>query len=260
MPSSSKPLALSIALFAAACGPAVAPADGTGGASTGPVVSDETTAALPSSPPPPSDSSESTDGALDDGSLDDGAVDGDSGSSSAGASFLPDPDGGLGYQCDLLTQDCPPGEKCVPWANDGGTTWNAYRCSPIDADPGEPGDPCTVEVSPTSGIDDCELGTMCWNVDPRTNTGVCVALCTGDLAAPICEDPQTHCAISGVGVLALCLPTCHPFVQDCAENEGCYPNSDHWECHPSTATAAARRRWGNSVVAGGVVMKGVPRS
>lgn len=85
----------------------------------------------------------------DDGAGEDGA--------GTGGLFLSEPDGGgTGFECDVFAQDCPPGEKCVPWANDGGGVWNATRCSPVDDDPAAPGEPCTVEGGPTSGIDDCD--------------------------------------------------------------------------------------------------------
>ena len=47
--------------------------------------------------------------------------------------------------CDLWAQDCPVGEKCMPWANAGGPAWNDARCTPLDSQPGQPGDACTVE-------------------------------------------------------------------------------------------------------------------
>ena len=81
------------------------------------------------------------------------------------------------FECDLLTQDCPIGEKCTPWSYDGGMAWNGTRCSPVVAMPGAPGDPCTVEGSPWSGLDDCAGGSMCWDADPRTGMGECVAQC-----------------------------------------------------------------------------------
>ena len=36
--------------------------------------------------------------------------------------FIPNPDvgGGTSIPCDLYTQDCPAGDKCMPWGNDGG--------------------------------------------------------------------------------------------------------------------------------------------
>ena len=110
-------------------------------------------------------------------------------------------DGPDGYECDIWQQDCPRGEKCMPWANDGGTEWNSTRCSPIAEGPGQPADVCLVEGSATSGIDDCDLGLVCWQVDPKTNQGVCHALCgpggtcEGALACaahdfvPLCVEP-----------------------------------------------------------------------
>ncbi|HWB82430.1 MAG TPA: hypothetical protein VG755_46025 [Nannocystaceae bacterium] len=137
------------------------------------------------------------------------------------------PDGGnLPFECDIWAQDCQDGEKCMPWANDGTNTWNATRCSPLDVNPQQPGEPCTVEGSGVSGIDSCELGTMCWNVDPETNEGVCVDFCEGSEANPVCEDAATECFISNDGVLILCLPPCDPFFQGCGEGQGCYPTND----------------------------------
>ena len=60
---------------------------------------------------------------------------------SSGGSFLVEIDGVIDEnQCNPFTQDCPEGEKCMPWANDGGGSWNATRCSPISDNPGEPGE------------------------------------------------------------------------------------------------------------------------
>ena len=153
-----------------------------------------------------------------------------------GAVFLVPPDGGgVSFECDLFAQDCPEGEKCMPWANDGGSSWNATRCSPIDDNPGQPGDECTVEGSGTSGIDSCDLGSMCWDVDPETNIGSCVPMCTGDEANPICEDPDTSCSIANDGAIVLCLPACDPILQDCPEGQACYPIQDAWVCAPDAS-------------------------
>jgi hypothetical protein len=153
--------------------------------------------------------------------------------------FLLEPDGGgVSFECDIFAQDCPEGEKCMPWANDGGTVWNATRCSPIDDNPGQPGDECTVEGSGTSGIDTCDLGSMCWDVDGKTNVGTCVAMCTGDEANPICEDPATSCAIANDGAIVLCLLSCDPILQDCAEGQACYPIQDAWSCAPDASGEA----------------------
>jgi hypothetical protein len=161
---------------------------------------------------------------------------GDSGSGGDGVVFLLEPDGGgVSFECDLFAQDCPDGEKCMPWANDGGGAWNATRCSPVDDNPGQAGDECSVEGSGTSGIDSCDLGVMCWDVDQETNMGTCVAMCTGDTANPICEDPDTTCSIANDGAIVLCLPVCDPILQDCAEGQACYPVAEDWVCGPDAS-------------------------
>jgi len=151
--------------------------------------------------------------------------------------FIEDPDGGgVSFECDVIAQDCPAGEKCMPWANDGGGSWNATRCSPVEVAPDQVGDPCTVEGSGTSGIDSCDLGQMCWDVDAETNLGTCVAMCTCSFENPICDVPNTVCSISNDGALALCLGVCNPLDPDaCAEGQGCYPAADLFQCVPDAS-------------------------
>lgn len=157
------------------------------------------------------------------------------GSSSSGeidpsVGFIAFPDGGSVFECSPWEQDCPEGEKCMPWADDGGNSWNALRCSPLDPTPAAVGDACTVEGSGVSGIDDCDLGAMCWAVDPETNQGTCLAFCTGTPDAPACDDPTTQCTIENGGVLILCLPSCDPLLQDCADGDECIPSNDTFVC------------------------------
>jgi hypothetical protein len=142
------------------------------------------------------------------------------------------PPGSGDDSCDTWSQDCASGLKCMPWANDGGGSWNATRCSPLDPLPALIGAPCTVEGSGVSGIDDCELGAMCWDVDPETNTGTCVGMCLGSESSPLCTDPTLTCVISNEGVLALCLPACDPLAQDCSRGKGCYSFGDNVACAP----------------------------
>jgi len=152
--------------------------------------------------------------------------------SSTGQAFLVPPDGGAGgEECDVWTQDCPEGEKCMPWANDGGSSWNATRCSPVSENPGQVGDECTVEGSGVSGIDSCDLGSMCYYVDPETNVGTCVGFCLGSEDAPVCE-PGFLCSISNDGVLILCRRECDPLLQDCMGSAACLPanGSDGFVC------------------------------
>ena len=149
--------------------------------------------------------------------------------------FIEEKDGWGDPECDIFAQDCPPGEKCMPWANDGGGSWNATRCSPIDENPDPVGEPCTVEGSGVSGIDSCVAGSMCWDVDPDTLEGYCVAFCTGDEANPMCEDPTTTCVLGSDGPLALCIPNCNPLEQACPAGDGCYPVNDTFNCVPDAS-------------------------
>jgi hypothetical protein len=149
-----------------------------------------------------------------------------------GTTFILQPDVVGGVDCDVWSQDCPDGEKCMPWANNGGNSWNAAKCAPADDNAAEVGDACLVQGSGVSGIDNCVVGSMCWNVDPETNEGTCVAFCSGTEANPICEDPGTSCNILNDGVLILCLPNCDPLIQDCNDGEACYPTNDAFSCVP----------------------------
>jgi hypothetical protein len=221
-----------IAVLACACGPVVdigadatsGDASTTGGASTlttsgadeHATVSDEVTTVQPDPPPPVTTDGESTTSTND-----------------PSADFILNPDGGtISDPCDPWAQDCPRGEKCMPWANDGGHAWNDTRCSPIAEDPREVGESCTVEGSGVSGIDDCVISSMCWNVDPETNMGECVGFCQGSEANPTCADPCTECTIYSDGTLILCYPACDPLAQDCGEGQACYPTSASFTCSP----------------------------
>lgn len=151
-----------------------------------------------------------------------------------------DPDGGpITVECDVWSQDCPKGEKCVPWANDGGDRWNAAHCSPIARDPQDPGESCAVEGSAQSGIDDCVEGAVCWHVDDATLDGTCVAQCGGSEAAPECADGLA-CMIANEGVLTLCLPTCHPVMPDCLAYEVCVFVGDGFFCAPDDSGDAGQ--------------------
>lgn len=148
----------------------------------------------------------------------------DSGNDTEDQGFIQDPDGGGGVavECDVWTDDCPKGEKCMPWANDGGNSWNATRCSPLDENPGQVGDACMVEGSGVSGIDTCDSRSMCYYVDSDTNEGICVGFCEGTPQAPTC-DTGYICTIVNDGVLTLCRPECDPLLQDCDGSAACLP-------------------------------------
>jgi hypothetical protein len=151
----------------------------------------------------------------------DGTSDTDASDDSA---FLGDPD--VGADCDLFSQNCPAGQKCMPWAINDDGWFNATKCSPIAPDPKEPGEPCTVEGDWLSGVDDCDLGSMCWYVDTDTNMGECLAMCTGEQDSYTCEDPCKTCFIYDGGFVQLCFPSCDPVLQDCEGNTAvCFPYS-----------------------------------
>lgn len=124
-------------------------------------------------------------------------------------------------ECSTLAQDCPTGEKCMPWAATGGS-WNGTRCTPIAAQTRSVGERCRVEGSAVSGVDDCAPGSMCWDVDAFTNAGYCIELCGGEGGSAACENVDT-CTMANGGALAVCLPECDPLEQDCPSGEGCYP-------------------------------------
>jgi hypothetical protein len=150
--------------------------------------------------------------------------------------FITDPDGGgVSIECSIWDQDCDEGEKCAPWANDGGSAWNATKCVPVDANPSQVGDSCTVEGSGVSGVDTCDVSSMCWDVDPETNEGTCIAFCSGSENAPVCDDPTTSCSIANEGVLTLCLPSCDPLSQDCPDGQACYPIDNSFVCAPDAS-------------------------
>jgi len=140
--------------------------------------------------------------------------------------FLFDPDcpdmGAASLECDVFAQDCPEGQKCTAWADDGGDAWNATKCAPVAETPGAPGDACLVEGGAVSGIDDCDRGAMCFFVDPDTAAGTCTRLCTGTADAPVCPQATT-CVISNDGVLNLCLQTCDPDAPTCPQGQTCQP-------------------------------------
>ncbi|HWB75674.1 MAG TPA: hypothetical protein VG755_11985 [Nannocystaceae bacterium] len=138
-------------------------------------------------------------------------------------------------ECDVWMQDCPEGEKCVPWANDGGEVWNATRCAPVEPDPDLPGEACQVEGSPFSGIDTCALGSICWNVDLGTLEGTCVAQCIGSADNPLCADADQGCVTGDDTVLNLCLDFCDPITPACAVGETCIPSGDEFYCAPDAS-------------------------
>ena len=138
--------------------------------------------------------------------------------------------GSVNLECNLWEQDCPDDEKCMPWANDGGNIWNATRCTPLDPNPADVGEPCTVEERLASGIDNCKRHAMCLYVDSETLEGACIGLCTGSPSDPSCENDLEECWLPDESSLPLCFPPCHPLEQDCAPGYVCVPRGFGFSC------------------------------
>lgn len=156
---------------------------------------------------------------------------------SSGCGFLPcGVDVGVVDECDVWKQDCPEGQKCVPYASGGGT-FDAHKCVPVAPGAGGAGEPCTVEGSSVSGIDDCAKGLICWDVDGALH-GTCVPQCAGSLGAPVCP-ACSSCVVANDAVLTLCLPTCSPVLQDCPRGQHCIPWNDGFLCVVDEAGEAA---------------------
>jgi hypothetical protein len=231
---------LALALATAACGPLIEPEETQGSSDTGEDTSPPLTTTTIGTTTTTTVSTGPTTVSTDDGpamtSIDMTSADGDTTDDSVGSFYAVRPDGSEpAIECDLFAQDCPLGEKCMPWANDGGNTWNAARCTPLDPDPDAPGEPCTVEGSAVSGIDSCDIGVMCFDVDPRTNEGTCVAMCTGSPEVPLCTAPEQACLIANDGVIVLCFDVCDPLAPACDADMGCYPSDagDQFFCLPT---------------------------
>ncbi len=144
--------------------------------------------------------------------------------------FIFPPDGAVRpYECDFWEDECPRGEKCMPWSPGGGFSLDGTICAPIARDANAPGEPCT-RIDGPNGIDDCEAHAMCWNVDPDTEMGVCVAFCGGTPALPTCADEVLWCTHLGENFPMLCLEHCDPVMQNCSDGTGCYPAHNSFLC------------------------------
>ncbi len=216
-----------LVLLLAACGPAPSgPTDSgaegtaTAGTTTGPVPDPPATGPGPGTTvPPPGDTTSQP---------------GDVGNDTA-TGGLPD----LPEDCSLFDQDCPPGFKCIPFANDGGGSWNATRCDPVVDNPDQVDETCTLLVPGASGIDTCDVGSMCWDVDAETMEGTCIPFCMGSPEEPSCAEPCEECAITSDGVLTLCFGVCDPLLQNCPMGQACYPVVDSFTCVPDASEPGA---------------------
>mgnify|MGYP006921782934 CR=1 FL=1 len=81
--------------------------------------------------------------------------------------------------CDIFAQDCPEGEKCVPFASTDSGVWDGNKCVPVQGDQA-PGEDCTW-TGIVEATDDCDANSICWNAELVGDqyVGTCVAQCTG---------------------------------------------------------------------------------
>jgi hypothetical protein len=144
---------------------------------------------------------------------------------STGYTFIKPTDGGTGTkQCDQWIQDCPEGQKCMPYSGDGDNAWESLKCVPIVPNPDGLGDPCMVFGGGVSGEDTCDKHMLCWGVDWETGIGTCTAMCKGSPENPKCEQPMHYCHQYADGTLTLCFHLCDPLAQDCPNGKLCIPN------------------------------------
>jgi len=168
--------------------------------------------------------SASDDGALtDDGAADDAADDWTDGNDTWG-----NPPDVTNEPCEVLTQDCFPTHKCVPYATQPGTSsFDANKCMPILGDK-QWGEACTLS-SYSEAQDDCAGDGFCWKLKWVQGElhGVCVPFCAGTPQNLICP-LGWGCQFSGA--VAVCGHYCDPLVQDCPDSYGCYWVGNNFQC------------------------------
>jgi hypothetical protein len=169
----------------------------------------------------------STDGeAIDEASEATSASRGTSADADESTTVGPEPDVPAWDDCDPFEQDCPQGEKCVPFALRGESYYGDHKCVPVLGDQA-PGEPCTwggmVEAT-----DDCVAGSICWNVSPDAYE--CVAQCMGSADMPFCQDGLSCEFYASESDIFLCIDPCDPVVQDCDEGLGCYWANTDFNC------------------------------
>ncbi len=183
---------------------------------------------------PPASTSTSTGAPSEPGST--GSSTSSTGTSSTGdpgsttVDFIVPPDGGsgLGDTCNTFTQDCPAGQKCTTsYFQEYGDYLD--HCVDLHPQPLPVGQPC--ELSGEFGVDgdNCQLGALCWDPDPKTGIGMCVELCGGTEDNAVCQTPGTYCAYGKS--IQLCLQTCEPRDLDtCPVGCTCIPATQTFMC------------------------------
>lgn len=131
-------------------------------------------------------------------------------------------------ECDPFNQDCPEGEKCVPYSSTG-ENWDANQCALVSGE-GQAGDPC-IYWGTATGADDCDESHLCWNAqdDGEQLAGTCMPPCSGAFDDPVCP-PGSSCLIANDGSISVCVPSCDPLDQDCGAGEACMWSGTDFVC------------------------------
>lgn len=230
MPIPAQRVVASLVMLAS-CGFAI-PADGTGTSGDGDVAPDASTGTS-STGASSTAASSSTTGGSKGGS---GEVDSGDAATSSSSTAAPGETEGELLDCNIWMQDCPEQLKCIPYAFD------VAKCVPLDPDPDPLHAACSVTEGhvegETWGMDSCDVGLVCWDVDRVTHEGTCIGLCQGSESDPLCEDPLAQCSMSQSTVHNFCIPHCDPLLQDCSPGNGCYPFMDGFACLPDASGEA----------------------
>lgn len=113
--------------------------------------------------------------------------------------------------CDVLAQNCKPGEKCQVMEE----SWPYVRidCAPLAEKPLQEGEDCEPPSLPNG--DPCDMGLECTEFSMK-----CERLCLNADGNFLCEQDET-CVEIVVGHPGLCLPSCDPLIDDCGEGRSC---------------------------------------
>jgi hypothetical protein len=137
--------------------------------------------------------------------------------------------------CDMIAQDCGPGQKCVAYKAELFGDWVGTACVEASTQGAPVGSIC---FTGEGGIDTCGPDSMCLQLG--TGEGVCFPLCVAGSCAEIdglaynCERLDGfQAAPLGQGV-HVCQLDCDPLQSTCpAELFGCYPGVSRFSCRIS---------------------------
>jgi hypothetical protein len=139
-------------------------------------------------------------------------------------------DVGAPAECDIWSDSCDTSHKCMPVDITGDSTFDAHRCVPVSGETDPIGGVCSAPKFLLDGLDTCEKGAICWELDQDGN-GTCFRFCDGSLRDPICP-PASRC-ITISDVFDYCSPYCNPLLDDCDAERLCLPivDSEIWTCY-----------------------------